>query len=268
MISSADTGEGRIAWTTHGDGEPLLLVNGYGATGLDWDPMLLGKLARRFTVICPDNRGMGASELGSAAPSVARMADDLLAVLDALELERVVLAGWSMGGFVAQELAAAHPDRVGALALLATDPGGALATLGDAETTARLFDHSGTPRQRASRLISLLFPAGVAEEVDERFGDVVAAAREALDPAALAAQEEAMGEWYASPSEERLRSIEAPTLVAAGELDVVIPASNSRLLAERIGGARLETFAAAGHAFVAQEAPAVAGLIGELADLP
>ncbi len=262
-VNLVDTGDGRIAWREHGSGPPLLIVNGYAATGADWDPMLLGKLARRHTVICPDNRGLGRSDLGAGPLTVKRMAEDALRVVDALGLERAAVAGWSMGGFVAQQLAASHPDRVERLVLLATDPGGPGAKLGAPAQMARLFDHGGTPREQASRLISLLFPPPVAERVDAQFGAAVASARAALSEVALADQEAAMAKWYEEPAESRLAAIVAPTLVMAGELDVVIPPANSRALAGAIGAARLETYAGAGHGFIAQDAPAVAGAIAD-----
>jgi pimeloyl-ACP methyl ester carboxylesterase len=239
------------------------MINGYAATGADWDPMLLGKLARDFNLLCPDNRGMGRSDLGEREVTISLLADDQVSLLDALELERVDVAGWSMGGFVAQELAATHPERVRNLTLLATDAGGPEAILGEQEAMARLYDHSGTPREQASRLIELLFPPGVAEEADASFGEVVATARAALSPLALTAQEEAMRAWYEEPGERRLAAIDAPTLVMAGAKDVVIPAANAEVLATSIAGARLERFPDGGHAFIAQEAPAVAGLIRE-----
>ena len=243
-----------------------MMVNGYAATGTDWDPILLGKLARDFTVVCPDNRGTGGSELAAgAAITVGEMAADLLGVLDALEVEAVALAGWSMGGFVAQELAASHPERVGSLILLATDCGGPEAVLSEPDVAERLFDHSGTPREQASRLIALLFPPGPAAEIDARFGDVVAAARAALSTEALDAQEAAMAAWYAEPAEPRLAAIRAPTLVMAGDEDIVIPAANAPRLAAAIDAAELRTFPGAGHAFIAQQAPQVASAIRDFA---
>jgi pimeloyl-ACP methyl ester carboxylesterase len=250
-----------IAWQKQGRGPPLLLVNGYAATGADWDPMLLGELARDFTVICPDNRGMGATPLGDAPLTVAAMADDLATLLDGLGIERAALAGWSMGGFVAQRLAASHPRRVGGLVLLATDPGGPGAARARPEATARLFEHGGTPREQATRLISLLFPPPIAARVDADFGDLVAAARSELSEPALFAQQAAIEAWYSEPAEDRLAAIQAPALVMAGELDLVIPVANSTLLASALPEAELETFAGAGHGFIAQEAPAVAARI-------
>jgi pimeloyl-ACP methyl ester carboxylesterase len=247
----------RLAWRTVGNGPPLLLVNSYAATGGDWDPTLLMALGRSFAVICPDNRGVGESELGAGSVSVTGMAADLEALLDALELERVPVVGWSMGGFVAQQLAARAPARVEALGLLSTDPGGAAAVPAAADAWARLIDHSGTPREQASRLISLLFPPALAPEIDSRFGEVVAAARAGLRPEALRAQELAMALWHMegpSAAPERAGAeVAPPVLIAHGSEDVVIPAANVEPLAARWPGARIELFEGGGHAFMAQE---------------
>lgn len=70
-----------------------------------------------------------------------------------------------------------------------------------------------------------------------------------------------MAAWYAAPAEPRLAAISAPTLVMAGEEDVVIPAANAALLSAAIGGAEQRLFPGCGHAFMAQEAPAVAAAI-------
>lgn len=260
----------RFSWCTNGSGPPLLLVNGYAATGADWDPTLLAELAAAFEVICPDNRGVGESELGTGELTVAAMAADLEALLDALGLERVPVVGWSMGGFVAQQLALRAPGRVEALGLLSTDPGGAAAVPAATADWARLIDHSGTPREQASRLISLLFPPALAPEIDRQFGEVVAAARAGLRPEALRAQELAMALWHV---EDSLAGQGAATvaacpsaLIAHGSADVVIPATNVEPLAARWPGARVEVFEGGGHAFMAQEPQRLARLLIDFLD--
>jgi pimeloyl-ACP methyl ester carboxylesterase len=240
----------------------LLLVNGYAATAADWDPGFLDALARSRRVICPDHRGLGSSELGdlAAAPlSVDSMAADLEALLDALGIERLEVAGWSMGGFVAQRLALRAPGRIERLVLLSTDPGGGEAIAADPAAWARLTDRSGTPREQASRLIALLFPADVAPGIDERFGKLVASARAALDPVALGAQEAAMDGWHAS--EQPPPGEDAPAaLVACGDRDEVIPPANADALATR-WRCRAELFEGCGHAFMAQQPERLATLI-------
>ena len=254
----------RLAWRALGRGPRLVLVNGYGATSEDWDPTFLMALARRFEVICPDNRGLGGSELGDpAAVSVDAIAADLLALLDALELEAPPLAGWSMGGFAVQRLAELHPERVGSLALICSDHGGPAAVLPEPAVWDRLKDHSGTPRDQASRLISLLFPPAPAAEIDRRFGEVVAAARARLDLAALSAQERALDEWERRELPEL--AVRPPTAVFHGELDVVIPAANAPLLGARWGAELVEILPGAAHAAMAQDPAPIARAIAALA---
>jgi pimeloyl-ACP methyl ester carboxylesterase len=255
----------RLAWRTVGSGPQLLLVNGYAATGTDWDPQLLLRLSQSFEVICPDNRGIGESQLGDpAALAVDAMAEDLEQLLDALQLERVPVAGWSMGGFVAQRLALRSPQRVAQLVLLASDPGGAAAVPPDPAVWARLLDHSGSGREQATRLLGLLFPPPLAQEIDRKFGAIVAAARTSLDPEALAAQEAAMLAWHME-EQPRPGDDAPPVLIAHGTEDVVIPPGNANALAAHWPGARVERFEGGGHAFMAQEPDRLAALIAAFA---
>jgi pimeloyl-ACP methyl ester carboxylesterase len=255
----------RLAWRGLGEGPPLLLVNGYAATGADWDPGFLAALAESFRVISPDNRGLGGSELGAEELTIDGMAADLEALLDALAIDRAVVVGWSMGGFVAQRLAARAPQRIAALALLATDPGAPDSVPAAAADWARLTDHSGTPRERATRLISLLFPPDLAPEIDRQFGELVAAAQAQLPPQALQAQEAAMARWHRDERPSQPAPAEPPpTLVAHGDLDAVIPAANAAALASHWPNAQVEILPGCAHALMAQEPSRLAALIRAL----
>lgn len=244
------------------DRQPLLLVNGYAATGADWDPSFVAALERSFELICPDNRGLGSSPPSDldGPLTIETMAADLEALLDAREIEELPIAGWSMGGFVAQALALRAPQRVEAMVLLSTDPGGPDAVLAEPAVWSRLTDCTGTPREQATRLISLLFPAPLAADIDREFGEVVATARAALSPSVLKAQEEAMVAWHAQ--EPPFPLADPPRVLAAcGSEDVVIPAENTDLLAARWPDCWVERFAGGGHAFMAQEPERLAALI-------
>jgi len=260
-IAETTVGGARLAWREIGSGEPLLLLNGYAGAKADWDPVFLEQLAAHSRVICPDNRGIGDSELGTEEATVERLAADVAAIMDAIGIERAPVAGWSMGGFIAQTLAVTASERVEALILLSTDPGGELSTSTSREHFLRLIDRSGTPREQASRLISLLFPDPPAAAIDEQFGELVAAAQAALDPAALEAQVALMASWHRGPSAERLAAITVPVLTAHGSEDVVIPAANSETIAARIPGAWKAIFPGTGHAFMAMEPVRLAALI-------
>ncbi len=263
-VEAIDLEGRRLAWRRVGEGPPLLLVNGYAATGADWDPTFLSVLAQSFEVICPDNRGVGESELGEGELTIDGMAADLEALLDAVGIERLPVVGWSMGGFAAQRLAGRAPERVAALALLATDPGAPDSVDADPQAWARLTDHSGSGREQASRLISLLFPPPLAADIDREFGEVVAAARSQLSPATLLAQEAAMEAWHREPPARLETAAVPPTLILHGELDQVIPAANAKPLAARWPGARVELFPGCGHALMAQEPQRIAGLVRNL----
>jgi pimeloyl-ACP methyl ester carboxylesterase len=252
-----DGAAGAYEYRRLGEGEPLLLLNGYAATFADWDPTFLSALAAERTLICPNHRGMGGSALGGERLTVELMAADVLALMDTLGIDSAPVAGWSMGGFVAQAVARVAADRVTCLVLLGTDPGGPAAIHGSGSSFRRLIDHTGTPEEQAARLISLLFPPEVAAVVERDFGDVVAAARAPLSHDALTAQEGALAAWAAGPEQGPLP---VPVLAAAGELDEIIPAANAPGLA---GGAGdwLARFPGCGHAFMAQQPRRVAALI-------
>jgi 3-oxoadipate enol-lactonase len=255
----------RLAWRESGEGPVLLLLQGYSGTAADWDPTFLGELADGHRVVCPDPRGMGESSWGDAVEpiTVASMAADALAVLDALGVDRAVVVGWSMGGFVAQALTCAAPSRVSFLGLIGTDAGGPTAVLADAADWARLVDTSGTPREQATRLLDLLFPQPLAGQLDAQVGDLVAQAKAVLDPAVLKAQESAIEGWHRAPVGPV--PVGAPPVVAvAGSVDVVIPAANLSLIAARWPGSRTEVIDGAGHGVMAQEPQQVAALLRAL----
>ncbi|MGN6693857.1 MAG: alpha/beta fold hydrolase [Aquihabitans sp.] len=222
-------------------------------TSADWDPTFIGALADHFEVVLPDNRGMGASTWGDDDEplSIASMADDALALADALSLGSFPLIGWSMGGFIAQTLVSRAPERVTGLALLGTNGGSPGAVVADDEVWADLTDLTGSDREQATRLLSVLFPPEVAAELDAQVGPLVAEARASLDHRALQAQEAAMADWLAAD----LVPIPTPpprTLVACGALDQVIPPANAAILAQRWGATMPITYEGCGHAFMAQ----------------
>ena len=101
----------RIAWERHGAGDPLLLIHGLGYARWGWEPVLPG-LAERFDVLLFDNRGIGASPVTPGPYSTPEMAEDAEAVVAALGLGQVDVAGSSMGGAICQEWALCHPDRI------------------------------------------------------------------------------------------------------------------------------------------------------------
>ena len=120
-----------FAYAELGSGAPLLLLNGTASPMNEWDPAFLAALARDARVIVFDYPGLGESGAAPQPWTFARASDwvaDFIARVSPSESVNVL--GWSMGGFIAQQLAIRHPDAVSALVLAATNPGGSLTELG------------------------------------------------------------------------------------------------------------------------------------------
>ena len=260
-IATIPVDGGRIAYDRSGSGRPLLVLNGLAATSADWDPSFIERLASANELILLDNRGIGASTDNGAPFDIDQLADDTARVIEGLGFERASVLGWSLGGFIAQTLALQHPARIDKLILLSTDPGGVDAELASPAVRSQLIDTSGTPREQARRLLSLLFPGVLADFIYDQYGDIVAAARAQLSPDLVRRQAAAMDAWHRDGNGGRLRELRTPTFVAAGTEDIVIPASNALKLVNAISGAWLAQFKEGGHAFMAQYPKPLADLI-------
>ena len=131
----------KIAWEAHGDGPPLLLIQGLGYPRWSWEPIVPG-LAERYRVIAFDNRGIGESDKPPGPYTAREMAGDALQVLDEAGVGRAHVLGASLGGMIAQELVAAEPGRVDRLVLCCTHPGVQVGFTMP-EVTVRLFMEAG-----------------------------------------------------------------------------------------------------------------------------
>ena len=189
------------------------------------------------------------------------MTTDAVALFDALGLERAAVAGWSMGGFVAQSLLRRVPERIAAAALISTHTGGRDCVDAEPGVFQVLIDHSGTPREAATRFISLLFPPERAAEADAQFGEILAAGRAELPEPVLFEQEDAIVQWHGRTTSLPLADPSIPTVVVHGGKDTVVPPGNAEVLARFHPGARVEIRPECAHAPMAQEPDAVAAAI-------
>src|SRR5271155_5711312 len=119
----------RIAWYERGQGPPLMMLMGTGSTMAEWDPALLRLLAQDHRLILFDYPGLGLSGPWHG-DSFDSLADATAALMNAIDVPKADVLGWSMGGFVAQRLAVDHPQMVSHLILAGTNPGGNQAVLG------------------------------------------------------------------------------------------------------------------------------------------
>jgi pimeloyl-ACP methyl ester carboxylesterase len=234
-----------------GDGPPVLLVMGLGLPGDAWW-RTVPVLARACRVITFDNRGSGRSALPAGALTLAGMAADAVAVLDAAGVERAHVYGISMGGMIAQELALTHPERVGALVLGATSPGGAAATPPDRATLAFLARRAVMPDEEGRwASVPYVYSARTRREGGARIGEDFARRRAyAFQRGGYQAQ---LAAAAAHDAAARLGAIAAPTLVLHGAEDRMVPPANGRALAAAIPGARLLELADAAHLYTTDE---------------
>ena len=112
-------GDAGIHYQVHGRGEPILLIPGLASDLSTWKKAV-PHLEKHHKVIAFDNRGSGLTDAPKLAFTMATLRDDAVGLLDALEIEKAHVIGWSMGGNVAQEIALRRPERLGALVLMST----------------------------------------------------------------------------------------------------------------------------------------------------
>lgn len=243
----------RIAYETHGSGEPVLLIMGFGAPRQAWITQLPA-LAERYQVLALDNRNAGESEVTPHC-TMELMAADAMAVLDAEGIDSAHVVGLSMGGMIAQHAALNHPERVRSLSLCTTTCGGPQAQQAAPDVLAGLMGLQGaslTDPQALEKFGWILFPRDWLATNAARLKTAMAPLLDVPRPPMAAVQAQLMA-ILSHNTYERLPAIAHRTLVLHGTDDVLIPPGNANLLAERIPGSRLEWIPGSGHGFNFQE---------------
>ena len=240
---------------TERDVPPLLFLQHFRGNLDNWDPDLVDPIAAEREVILLDNAGVGGSS-GSSPDTIDGMARAALSFVDGLGLRKVDVLGFSLGGFVAQELTLIRPQLVRRLVLAGTGPQGGERMHG---FRPEVFATAMADEPGAENLLSLFFehtPDSVAKGY--AFVERIFTRAEDRDaPVSLAvrdAQIDAITTWgIPDPTRlHRLAGITQPTLVANGDNDIMVPTPNSRLLADRLPNARLSIYPNAGHGFLFQ----------------
>jgi pimeloyl-ACP methyl ester carboxylesterase len=227
----------------------------------NWDPALTDALAAEREVILVDYPGVGSST-GQPSSSIAETARQMIAFIAALGFDRIDLLGFSIGGFVAQEIALVRPTLVRRLVLAATGPKGAAGMHGwrdDVAAAARgeskpenllyiMFAHTETSQAKGKEFLGRFMQR--QEDRDAPTSDV-----------ARDAQYDAIVEWGIPDHAalQRLTGIESPTLVIQGDGDLMIPTKLSHLMAGLIPDARIRIYPDAAHGFLFQYPVEVAG---------
>jgi pimeloyl-ACP methyl ester carboxylesterase len=237
-------------------GLPLVCLVHFRAILDNWDPLFVDTLAAEREVILVDLAGVGGST-GTTPNTVEEMAHDAFAFLDALHVTRYDLLGFSLGGFIAQEIALRRPWAVRRLVLAGTGPQGGsdmhLYTVGAIRDTAfgdepkpenlltLFFEKSGSSQAKGVEFLLRL-----GQRTTDRDAPSTLAVRDA--------QLTAISAWGVPDATrlQRLAAIQQPVLVANGDHDEMVPTKNTYLLAEHLPNARVSIYPDAGHGFLFQ----------------
>jgi pimeloyl-ACP methyl ester carboxylesterase len=228
-----------------GEGEPVVLIMGFGGDHLAWG-FQFREMASRFRVVAFDNRGAGQSAAPDVPYTTRMMADDTVGLMDALGVERAHIVGASMGGMIAQEVALAHPSRVRSLQLHCT------LARPDAQTRAliaawRAARPSLSPEQYMRLQFLWLFSPVTWQDRPDFVETILANGVANPHPQSQAGFVRQGDAILSHDTLDRLSTLRTPTLVTVGEDDILVPPRFSRLLAERIPGAELHIVPGAGH---------------------
>ncbi len=243
-----------LYYEAHGEGEPLLLIMGYGSNSGHWF-VILPRLASRFNVIIFDNRGTGRSDKPDIPYTAEMMTGDITGLLDAIGIGAAHVFGVSMGGMIAQELALRHPGRVKKLVLGCTSCGGPRAIRSSPEAAAFLFNPERarlSEEEKALSTVPWLWNEDFIAKHPEAVRRYVTTTTQYPTP--LYAYTCQANFILSLDTYDRLPQIKAPALVMCGARDRLIPPENSGILASRIPGAELVIFEKAGHGFISDTA--------------
>jgi 3-oxoadipate enol-lactonase len=248
-----------VAWFEAGRGDPLVLVHGLADDHRAWR-RTLPDLMLRHRVVMYDLRGHGETSLGSPDGTLRQLAEDLAHLLGALKLERVDVAGFSLGGTIAMRLAIDHPELVGRLVLVATSSRvGRAACEWYRERVAMVERSDPGLRATLNRDTADVYAQSPAE-LEE---GLLIRRQSTADPRGYANACAAMAGLNASPLDPELPRIGAPTLIVASDRDQHCPPKAAAIIAAGIGGSRLEVLEGAGHAIPVEKPRELAGLMTE-----
>jgi pimeloyl-ACP methyl ester carboxylesterase len=247
-MPTARVADHELYYERRGTGEPILLIMGLGATTDYWGEGFLEKLARHFSVVTYDHRGIGRSDRTSADFTVIGLAEDAAGLLRALKIASAHVVGFSLGGMVAQALAARHPEVVRRLVLAGTSAGSRTRPALSIETLSRLSDAmvSADPAQAVQAGLDANVSADSAArpEVREAWINLVSGTRMPLRTI-----QRQLKAAQAHDGADLLRSITSPALVVHGSEDRLVEPAHADELAAALPDARVALVPGAGHMF-------------------
>lgn len=246
------TGEIELYYEEHGTGAPFVLIPGFSNGLWIWFKQVTA-LAQKFRVITFDPRSIARSFAPDEPISIRLIADDVAALLNALEIKRAHILGASFGGFVAQEFALAYPQTTRSLILCCTSFGGAnhipppLTTLQAIASTKGL-----NTEDRVRENLLLAFSPEYLERNKEEVERIIEL--RAANHVPEYAYQRQLQAAIVFNTEARISEIKVPTLIVTGDEDIIVPFDNSKNLAAKIRDARLVIIEGGSHTFFIERA--------------
>ncbi len=245
MSYYADSNGTKIFYQIMGEGEPLILIMGFGADGNVWEKHV-AEYEKHFKCLLIDNRGVGKSDQPPGPYDTAMMAEDVVAVMDHAGVGKARVAGISMGGAITQRLALNHPHKVRCLALISTWP--------------RFDNYAKTVYRNLKKLRVTSKPEDFMELLQlwifappfYAYGmqDLQAAQQAAAANPSPQSTEGFNGQLDACINHDtldQLPEIQVPTLITVGDKDIFTPPEFSKLLHHGIAGSHYVNFPLGGH---------------------
>jgi len=242
-MQTAHTNGIETAFTDEGSGPAVLLLHGYPFNRTMWREQIEA-LQSRYRVVAPDLRGLGESKAAGVIAPMEQMAADVAVLLDQLRLERVVVCGLSMGGYVAFDFFHSFPDRVSGLVLAGTRA----PADNDHERQARERQAARILGQGMRGIADETLPKLLARETLERRPEVADRVREMIEgtsPHAAAAAQ--LGMAARRDYSQDLPSINVPVLIVVGREDTIRPVSDAEFMHQHLRDSRLEIIENASH---------------------
>jgi pimeloyl-ACP methyl ester carboxylesterase len=247
-----------ISYDDIGSGIPTVFVHGFPLRRTMWKPQLRG-LSQLCRCIAPDLRGFGESVV-EGPYSMDRYADDIAELLDACSVRRAVIAGCSMGGYIAFAFWRRHRERVLALALCDTRPGA-----DDEAALARRREMIRTARESGSTAVAdMMMDSVLGPTTRARSPEVVREVRAILTSAPVEGVVGAIEAMMERPdSTPTLATIDVPTVVITGEEDGIAPVDEARAMSDAIRQSSFEMIPGAGHLSNIERPAAFNAIFGE-----
>jgi pimeloyl-ACP methyl ester carboxylesterase len=248
-----------------GNGEPIVLISGGSADKNAWDPSFISDLSSNHTVIVFDNRGVGNTTIGSKPYTIEQLANDTAGLLDALKIPKANVLGYSLGSYIAQQVAITHPEKVNRLVLVGSSCGGEDSMPKppeflrfQSEIVDKISNNISISREENIALVNASVGAGwirlhpeTLENITEGQGFFATISPEAQEGQANIGHSWEATNWNGVCDE--LAKVAKPTLVITGTDDNAYqPHQNSLVIAEKVPGAWLVQIENAGHAVMDQ----------------